>query len=67
VGDYNLGATVPPEEADAFANAILRVLADGSYFTDDFVKQARKTLRELDVTWDALVDQVEGLCRSAAS
>ena len=67
VGDYNLGATVPPEDADAFSNAILRVLADGSYFTDDFVKRSRKTLRELDVTWDALVDQVEGLCQSAAS
>ena len=65
VGDYNLGATVPPEDADAFVNAILRVLADGSYFTDDFVKRSRKTLRELDVTWDALVDQVEGLCQSA--
>ena len=67
LGDYNLGATVPPEDADAFTDAILRVLADGSYFSEDFVKQARKTLRKLDVTWDALVDQVDALCHSAAS
>ncbi|NQT54902.1 MAG: glycosyltransferase, partial [Desulfobacteraceae bacterium] len=67
VGDYNLGATVPPEEADAFAGAVLQVLDDGSYFTKDFVKRARETLRELDVTWDALVDQVEVLCRAAVN
>ena len=48
-------------DADAFANSILRVLADGTYFTGDFVKRARQTLQELDVTWDALVDQVEAL------
>lgn len=52
-------------DADAFVNSILRVLSDDSYFTEDFVKRARQTLRELDMTWDALVDQVEALCRSA--
>lgn len=65
VGDYNFGATVPPEDADALVNAILPVLTDGLYFTEDFVKRARWILRELDVTWDALVDQVEVLCQSA--
>ena len=67
VGDYNLGVIVPSEGADTFTNAILRVLADGTYFTEDFVKRARHTLQELDVTWDALVGQVESLCGSAVN
>jgi glycosyltransferase involved in cell wall biosynthesis len=66
IHEYNLGATVPPEDEEAFANSVLQVLAEKSYFTNDFVKRARETLRKLDVIWDSLVDQVENLCKSSA-
>lgn len=67
VNEYNLGISVPPEDSDAFAKAIIQILSNESYFTEDFVRRARLTLRELDVTWDALVDKVEALCKSAVS
>jgi len=65
VGDYNLCGTAPTENADAFAGAILGVLADGSYLTEVFVSRAMGTLWDLNVTWDALVDRVEASCQSA--
>jgi len=58
VGHYNLGATVPSGDAEAFANAISRILSKGSYFSEDFAKRAPHTLRELDVRWDAMVEQL---------
>jgi glycosyltransferase involved in cell wall biosynthesis len=65
VSDYNLGATVPPEDADEFATAVFRILGDASYFSTDFAERARTILRQSDMTWDAVVDQVEALCLSA--
>lgn len=66
VRDYNLGATAPLENAEAFADAVLKVLQDKSYFNTDFENRARAVLHDLNVTWDALVNRVESLCRSAA-
>ena len=67
VQDYNLGATAPLENAEAFADAVLKVLQDKSYFSSDFVRRTRAVLRDLNVTWDALVSRVESLCRSAVN
>ncbi len=67
VRDYDFGTTVPPEDPDLFARAVLDTLARRELFTNAFVKRARKKLRELDVTWEALVDQVEVLCQQAAA
>jgi glycosyltransferase involved in cell wall biosynthesis len=66
VRDYNLGATAPLENAKAFTEAVLKVLQDKSYFNTDFEQRARAVLHDLNVTWDALVNRVESLCRSAA-
>jgi len=67
VRDYDFGTTVPPEDAELFARAVLETLERKELFTNAFVKRARSKLRELDVTWEALVDQVESLCRRAAA
>lgn len=65
VHDYNLGATAPLENVEAFAAAVLTILQDKSYFNTDFENRARNVLHDLNVTWDALVNQVESLCQSA--
>ncbi len=65
VREYDLGATVPPEDVHAFSAAVKQVLENDFYFCDDFVKRARTILWEIGVTWDGLVDQVEGLCQAA--
>ena len=67
IPEYNLGATAPPEDDEAFAASVIKVLAKESYFNDDFVSRAREILMKLNVSWDSLVDQVESLCRSAAT
>jgi glycosyltransferase involved in cell wall biosynthesis len=66
INSYNLGATAPLENAEAFADAVLKVLEDKSYFSTDFEQRARAVLQDLNVTWDALVNRVESLCQSAA-
>ncbi len=63
---FDLGQTVGPEDPDALARGISRALEREDYFTDDFKTRARETLVSLDLTWDALVLQVEALCRDAA-
>ncbi len=63
INEFNLGATVPPEDVDAFADAVLTVLEEPSYFTDDFIHHTRTILNELDVTWEDLVDKVETYCQ----
>ena len=62
---YNLGAAVPPEDEEAFANAVLQVLSKETFFTDEFAQASRRTLKKLNVSWAALVGQVEKLCRAA--
>ena len=64
IPEFDLGATAPPGDEDAFTAAVLKILAKGSYFNDDFVLRARETLRKLDVSWDSLVEHVDDLCRS---
>jgi glycosyltransferase involved in cell wall biosynthesis len=66
VHDYNLGATAPLENADAFADAVIKILQDKSYFNLAFEERARTILHDLNVTWEALVNKVEAICRSAA-
>ena len=63
IHEFNLGATVPPENVGAFTDAVLELLEDPSYFTDDFVSHTRTILKELDVTWEHLVEKVESYCR----
>ncbi len=67
VYEYDLGTTVPPEDVESFSEAVLRVLGETSFFHDDFTERARSTLIELNLTWDALVDQVEALCKTASA
>jgi glycosyltransferase involved in cell wall biosynthesis len=66
IHDYNLGATAPLEDAEAFADAVLEVLQEKSYFSADFGNHARAVLHGLNVTWDALVNRVESLCQAAS-
>jgi len=66
VRDFNLGVAVPPEQPDVFAAAVLKVLADPTYFTEEFACRCRKVLTEMNVSWDSLAGQVEQLCIEAA-
>jgi glycosyltransferase involved in cell wall biosynthesis len=65
IPDYNLGATAPLENTDAFVEAVLKVLRNKSYFNTEFKNHARAVLHGLNVTWDALVNKVESLCLAA--
>jgi len=65
IPNYNLGATAPLENTEAFVDAVLKVLQEKSYFNTDFKNHARAVLHRLNVTWDALVNKVEYLCQTA--
>jgi glycosyltransferase involved in cell wall biosynthesis len=66
IPNYNLGATAPLENTEAFVDAVLKVLQEKSYFSTEFKSHARAVLHGLNVTWDALVNKVDNLCQAAA-
>lgn len=65
VAAYDLGLSVPPEDATALAEAALRIINDEHFSGEGFRRRARGLLKELNLTWEALVDQVDIICRTA--
>jgi glycosyltransferase involved in cell wall biosynthesis len=65
VRDFNLGAAVPPQDNGSFARAVIRILGEPSYFTDEFVMRCRTVLTDMKATWDSLVEQVDSICSDA--
>jgi hypothetical protein len=56
-----------PEDAAALAGAVMNVLDDARFTGEGFSVRARRILRQLDLTWDSLVDRVEAICREAVA